>query len=225
MSTVHYNYPADLAEKWSNPTLSLDRSRSASRKPPEATPVPPATPKLNLDCTFVSLKLTNMPKNITIKRLWNAFSPKGTVELIDIWEGRPGQKMALGKVAFKPPPKEEFWLDGRFVLPSHGDEPQTTIHVVLMDAHHVAPADSERRRYPPTVSMQLRSLDFGSLMQKGTMAVGETVISESTRDIRLEVNTKRAQVTLQFPFREKQKHSTRQRQYKLVAPVSAIKTV
>lgn len=215
--TTFYDYPQDLAEKWSNAVLSGDRSRSASRNPREA--------KTKVNLATISLKLSKMPMDITIQQLWKAFSPEGNIDMIEIYDGRPNEKWAVGKVTFKPPPQNEFWLSRRFNFSVEGKGEQITILVEVLDVQNEAPRGETERYYPPNLSLRLRTLEFGSLATKDCMNIVETINSTEPGDVKLEMNTRRGEMSIYFPYREKQKHFSRRRQYKLVAKVSIIKKV
>lgn len=166
-----------------------------------------------------------MPMDITIQQLWKAFSPKGNIDMIEIYDGRLNEEWAVGKVTFKPPPQDEFWLSRRFNIFVEGKGEQITILVELLEVQPEAPRDETEGYYPSNMSLQLRTLEFGSLTNKYSMNIVETINSTETGDVKLEMNTRRGEVSIYFPYREKQKHFSRRRQYKLVAKVSIIRKV
>ncbi|OAA75455.1 RNA-dependent RNA polymerase [Akanthomyces lecanii RCEF 1005] len=217
--TIYYEFPEQLAEKWSNAGLSEERSRSASRNPSSRGDAPP---KQGLETGFISLKLSNMPKDVTIQQIWKAFSPKGSIHLIEIFDPSPRETTATGRIDFEPQPKNNFWQNRRIDVALPGHENPVTFNVGV---RHEAVHSTEEQRSLPVISMQLKSLDFGSLLNEDTMVIGETINSMEDGDLSLDLNTRRGEVTIHFRFPEKQNLISRKRQYKLVTPLSAIKKV
>ncbi len=216
--TTFYNYPECLAEKWSNAGHSADRSQSASRSQSgsndaAATPGP--------EKRTISLKLSNLPRDVTIQQLWKAFSPKGSVNFLEIYDARHRETKAVGRIDFAPPPRIDFWQKGRIEVALDGHEKPVTIGLQQNRVAHSSAAQCN----PSIISMELKSLDFGSLLNKDTIVIGETINSMQASDLSLELNTHKGEITVQFQFQEKQRHISRKRQYKLITQVSAIKKV
>ncbi|KAJ6784270.1 hypothetical protein PWT90_03911 [Aphanocladium album] len=216
------NMEDQLAGKWSNAGPQEDRSRSASRNPPE---------KNNKQATSgqekrsITLRLSNLPKDITVPQLWRAFSPKGNIQQVELYDSRPHEKWAVGSIVFAPPPKIEFWRETRLEMNFHGHEEPVTIYVGVTEVRHESRQSREEQRCSSIISMPLNSLDFGSLANRDTMVIGETIKSLEKDDILLELNTRKGEITIYFQFQEKQRHITRKRQYKIVTQASAIKKV
>lgn len=217
--TTYYEYPEDLAEKWSSASQSPKRSRSASRNR-----APAAQQKPQSQATFVSLKLSNMPRDITIKQLWKAFSPLGTVDVIELFDPRPNERLAAGRISFKPPPKEQFWKHRRFDLLIYGKEDPVTIYVGVSEVRHET-SHAAPRLYPRNITLPLGLLEFGSLVKKNIVAIENNIRSSETGDTSFEFNTQSGTMSMYFLFRERQGHLARKRQYKVVVHVSAIKKV
>ncbi|KAJ3494442.1 hypothetical protein NLG97_g4076 [Lecanicillium saksenae] len=218
--TTYYDYPDQLAEKWADAGASEDRSRSVSRNPPNQNNTQPIS---GLKKRFISLKLSNLPKSITIPQLWKAFSPKGNIEFIELLDSRPHETCAVGLIAFAPPPEIEFWNGKRLEITFHGHDEPVTVYVGVQQVRHESRQTEEEQRCPSIISMPLNSLDFGSLADQDTMVIEETIQSVEEDDILLELHTRKGEITMYFQFPEKQRHFTRKRQYKIVTQVSAIK--
>lgn len=223
--TTYYYDQQKLAEKWSNPGLSENRSRSVSRNPPTQPRDPAEETSNGLKRRYISLKLSGMPKDVTVQQLWKNFSPRGSIQLIDLFDARPQDTWATGKIIFEPPPKISFWKNNSLDITLDGHEKPVTIHVAVMEGRPEAQQSMEEQRCPPIISMPLKSLDFGSLANKDTMVIGETINSEEKNDLSLELDTHKGEITMHFQFPEKLKHVSRRRQYKMVTPVSSIKKV
>ncbi|OAA72224.1 hypothetical protein ISF_01297 [Cordyceps fumosorosea ARSEF 2679] len=222
MTTYYTELPEQLAAKWTKPELSEDASRSPSRNPADSHI---AVPKPGLEKRSISLDLVKMPQDITIQQLYKAFSPKGNIELIDIFEPHPGARHAAGRIVFTPPPKVEFWQSGRFDLDLKDDEEPVTIYLKVFKVTHENTRSSDEQRFPSIISMRLKSLDFGSLLNNDTMVISETIDSTETGDLSLEVNARTGAITLYFQFPEKKRYFSGKRQYRLITNVSAISKV
>lgn len=217
--TTYYEFPEQLAEKWSNTGTPEERSRSVSRNPASCGDVPP---QQGLQTGCISLRLSNMPKDVTIQQIWKVFSPKGSIRLIEIFDPRPRETKLVGRLDFAPRPKNNFWQDKRINVALPGHEKPVTFYIELRNE---AAHNTEEQRHSFHISMQLKSLDFGSLLSKDTMVIGETISSLEDGDLSLDLNTRSGEFTIYFQFPEKQNQISRKRQYKLIAPVSAIKQV
>ncbi|KAM3447989.1 hypothetical protein MY3296_008195 [Beauveria thailandica] len=171
----------------------------------------------------ISLKLRNLPEGITIPQLRNTFSPKGSIRLIEIYDSRQGEKGAVARIDFAPPPELNFWKSRTLSLALDGYEEPVTVHVdVLPRARREPPQSNHEQRYPSIISMQLKSLDFGSLLKKDTMVISESIQSPKDGEISLEFNTVRGEVIIYFHFQERQKNLSRKRLYKIITNVTAI---
>ncbi|XWX02078.1 hypothetical protein V2A60_010110 [Cordyceps javanica] len=199
--TTFYQYPEQLAEKWSNAGLSEARSRSVSRNPSARNVLPPQS---GLERRSISLKLSNLPKEMTIQQLYKAFSSNGKIESIELYESRPNETKTAGKITFAPPPKIEFWQNKQLYLDAHGYKKPVTIHVEVLQARNEVSEANKEQRCPSIISMRLKSLDFGSLLNKDTMIIGETINSVESGDVSLELNTRKGEAIIYFPFPEKQ---------------------
>ncbi|KAH8711229.1 hypothetical protein HC256_008043 [Beauveria bassiana] len=216
--TTHYIYPEQIAEKWSGTELSGDQSRSPSRNPSNP---PKAAPKMK----SISLRLRNLPEGITMPQLWKSFSPKGSIQLIEMYDKRQGEKGAVARIDFSPPPELNFWNSRTTDLVLDGHEKPVTVHVDVLRARQEPPPSSHEQRYPSIISMQLKSLDFGSLLNKDTMVISESIQSLKDGEISLEFNTVRGEVIIYFHFQERLKKFSRKRLYKLITHVTAITNV
>ncbi|OAA43395.1 RNA-directed RNA polymerase (Sad-1) [Beauveria brongniartii RCEF 3172] len=209
-------YPEQIAEKWSGTGLSGNQSRSPSRNPSNSTK---EAPKMDT----ISLRLRNLPEGITMPQLWNSFSPKGSIRLIEIYDSRQGEKGAVARIDFAPPPELAFWKRRILSLALDGHEEPATVHVdVLSRARREPPQSSHEQRCPSIISMQLKSLDFGSLLKKDTMVISASIQSPKDGEISLEFNPVRGEVIIYFHFQERQKNLSRKRLYKLITHVTSI---
>ncbi|KAM3435756.1 hypothetical protein NHJ13734_005400 [Beauveria thailandica] len=171
----------------------------------------------------ISLKLRNLPEGITIPQLRNMFSPKGSIRLIEIYDSRQGEKGAVARIDFAPPPELNFWKSRTLSLALDGYEEPVTVHVdVLPRARREPPQSNHEQRYPSIISMQLKSLDFGSLLKNDTMVISESIQSPKDGEISLEFNTVRGEVIIYFHFQERKKNLSRKRLYKIITHVTAI---
>ncbi|EJP64353.1 RNA dependent RNA polymerase [Beauveria bassiana ARSEF 2860] len=155
-------------------------------------------------------------------QLWKSFSPKGSIQLIEMYDKRQGEKGAVARIDFSPPPELNFWNSRTTDLVLDGHEKPVTVHVDVLRARQEPPPSSHEQRYPSIISMQLKSLDFGSLLNKDTMVISESIQSLKDGEISLEFNTVRGEVIIYFHFQERLKKFSRKRLYKLITHVTAI---
>ncbi|KAM3458247.1 hypothetical protein NHJ6243_007469 [Beauveria neobassiana] len=170
----------------------------------------------------ISLRLRNLPEGITMPQLWKSFSPKGSIQLIEMYDRRQGEKGAAARIDFSPPPELNFWSSRTTDLVLDGHEKPVTVHVDVLRARQEPPPSRHEQHYPSIISMQLKTLDFGSLLNKDTMVISESIQSLKDGEISLEFNTVRGEVIIYFHFQERQKKFSRKRLYKLITHVTAI---
>lgn len=124
------------------------------------------------DWLELSVKLHNLPSNITTWDLWKRFEREGVIAFIEIYENRQGVRDGNGRIRFfQPPSVRPFW-NGPVVLPSPDGGGASTIKVELEKAKRKFQIQSPIRKhvwYPERMALAPVSVDFGTMLDEATM--------------------------------------------------------
>ncbi|KGO75271.1 RNA-dependent RNA polymerase, eukaryotic-type [Penicillium italicum] len=101
------------------PNLRHPKSNLLRLVPPDPPHPPRHTSPVRDWITWRSWKtcavdLLNIPKEMNTHDIYDAFNKYGNLISIDVWEDAAGRPDSKGRIRFKPPPSEEFWVTGSF---------------------------------------------------------------------------------------------------------------
>ncbi|CAG8265197.1 unnamed protein product [Penicillium salamii] len=64
----------------------------------------------------LALDILNLPREVNTHDLHDALAKEGTIMSIDIWETKPGDRQARGRVRFRPPPANSAWIHSPYLI-------------------------------------------------------------------------------------------------------------
>ncbi|KAI9757369.1 MAG: hypothetical protein M4579_003483 [Chaenotheca gracillima] len=172
------------------------------------SPVNPVLPSGGTWASWDSLSVKifrGVPVWATTLDLWNAFSQYGSVDAIDIFEDRQGNRDGAARIRFRPPPAEAFWLAGILQLRLRHNARLTTLETCLennrKDIFIQSPINCNIR-YPRFMSLTSQRLDFGIMYDPATMMVMHSTGKVTGSNLCfLEFNLERKRIEVFFDLR------------------------
>ncbi|KAH7304903.1 RNA dependent RNA polymerase-domain-containing protein [Stachybotrys elegans] len=182
----------------------------------------------------VEVKVHGLPKDIELAQLWDIFSRHGEITRIDVFSRSPTDTTMSAKLCFEPPPSYAFWEAEPYIV-MHPDKVRElrldVVPVVEASDKWILSKISSRkgpsRKYARTMKLQLREIKFGCRTGEQTMAVKRTFSStQKQRDLKMEVNSQREQLTIYLPMRPTPENGLRvSAGYKLEIDIPSLKQV
>ncbi|PGH12159.1 hypothetical protein AJ79_04453 [Helicocarpus griseus UAMH5409] len=148
----------------------------------------------------VSLTLSDLPKDIDTFTVWESFSVWGVVDYIELYERFNGEREGKGRIRFRPPPRQAFWLKGRYQLKLKNNE-FAFVSVQIDPQRPSASIASPTRAgvtYPANIELHAMSVDFGTMIQERSFLPLKTLESNKLGIIRLVVDAARREVWIYF---------------------------
>lgn len=159
------------------------------------SPFPTRLPENWRSWPEISIRVHDLPEDVTTNMMWEQFSEYGKIVFIDIYQSKQSLGMSA-RLKFSPPPKEPFWDLEKQVIFLHPG--------IYTHAHGVSvsirpdtrpPGDwvtsgiNNNRSYAVKISVQLRGVRLGSTTGPRQLTVAESWDHEATQpDFNMEVN-------------------------------------
>ena len=145
------------------------------------------------------IKVFGLTPVITTHDLWRAFSSKGTLFKIELFEDSHGTRDGKALLCFRPPPKEAFWQVQKYPIYS----PKTGRLYVGLSLE-----PSERKltvsspvnssiHYPQIMTLHADSVDFG-VMYNATTMLGLYEVAGRSKDQMMRLNLHRKTISIEF---------------------------
>ncbi|KMQ47920.1 hypothetical protein HL42_1425 [Trichophyton rubrum] len=148
----------------------------------------------------LAVTVSNFPPNVNTYTLWKSFSACGTVDFIELFEDIRGKREGRGRIRFRPPPKESFWLDGRHVLElEDGQRIIISVRVDTFRRRKEVPSPVDPKiMYPLSLEAVGRSLDIGCLSGEQSMIIMRTITASFQEYIRFVADLHRREINIFF---------------------------
>ncbi|KEY68675.1 hypothetical protein S7711_00549 [Stachybotrys chartarum IBT 7711] len=154
----------------------------------------------------LTIKVHNLPPDVSISNLSQWFSGEGEIVWMDIYQGDHDNGSMSAKIRFDPPPKRPFWDIKPFKV-SHPDQKRYPNGLILrVYVTNSAPQNwivspvTPKHRYPKRLVMPLKSLKLGCLIGPQAMAVRRSIgPSPDLKDLKMEVDVNFKRITIIFP--------------------------
>ncbi|KAK7425799.1 hypothetical protein QQZ08_007648 [Neonectria magnoliae] len=180
-----------------------------------------------------TVRLDNLPANVTTTQLWDWFSNEGEIVYMDIFEDRGSQGSKSAKIKFEPPPKRDFWST-RTCFVAHPDGQQhpngLAIHIsvwrAVPDCWIRSPVCPERQ-YPVKINFSPLALQFGSLVSQKKMKVMKSFcapVGDESLQVKVDLKMKRLVAFFQTEI-ETWEGYKKLREHKVVIDFSRMKDV
>ncbi|OAX85437.1 hypothetical protein ACJ72_00162 [Emergomyces africanus] len=135
----------------------------------------------------VSVTLARIPRNVNTFTLWKSFSAYGCIDFIEIFENARGRKEGEGRIRFKPPPREAFWTQRRYLLLLENDE-SVSLDIRMDPQRPVLEIKSPIQqgvKYPATIELPAHSVEFGSMVGRRSFLQLRSLVSNRSGTVRL----------------------------------------
>ncbi|ODA78594.1 hypothetical protein RJ55_05976 [Drechmeria coniospora] len=206
-------------------------SPSTSRPPPKK-PSPPGRAEW-AEWRQLTLRLDNLPLDVTMGHLWSWFSSEGTIVWMDMQDAAKGTRGTMSaRIRFEPPPRRAFWAAGTIVVwhPDVRNYPgglflRASVSQEGSRGWFVSGSAPHQRRYPVNMTAPLRQLDFGTLVAPAAMMVIKSLrpCSAPGVDMELELDVGHRRLTVRFPVDTKSKDGEGVRQFCFRVDLSSVK--
>ena len=150
----------------------------------------------------LSIKLRNTSPNLTLHAVHSGFQKQGSVEYIELFDGKAGPFGCDGRVRFRPPPTSPFW-EQAFYIPAVDGKGQVAVQCELE-----RPRDQPRypspvvkgRFYDERMSLKAANLDFGIMLEPTKFMVKKSVNATDLDPISLGLNMRFQELIIDFYF-------------------------
>ncbi|KAI1803487.1 RdRP-domain-containing protein [Daldinia bambusicola] len=146
--------------------------------------------------TEISLRIRGLPPTTTTFDLWSHFKSEGNVVFIELFEKNDGSRDGHARVCFSPPPIKQFW-DNVMVLRIQGKSAKVRVEL-QKERQERRILGSHNRSYPPVLSIEMDTLQFGVLVREDEMMPLQTIQNSTRGQFSLASNL--SQKTLEIAF-------------------------
>lgn len=177
----------------------------------------------------VKVRVSGIPIGVTTWDLWHAFSRKGRILRIEIFDKQTARD-AEANVIFSPAPQQPFWETINFQLPVKKRDRAFLVQMELQRPQraflHRSPVNPKYLHYERT-RLFAESLDFGIIFSETSMMVMKTVLATPRDPIILILNLLRRQLEIHFSFVPDSDHISRSgvRRYRLQVPLRKLEHI
>ncbi|PHH63551.1 hypothetical protein CDD81_5738 [Ophiocordyceps australis] len=157
----------------------------------------------------LSVKIDDLPPDVTTKNLWDWFSREGVIVWIEINDAKDStSESKSARIRFEPPPRRSFWKHNTICLslPDSPSGPNSLALPISLIKNHSTRwrinDSSLQREYPIRMEISLASLQFGTMvgplafMPKNSLSPRPEL---KQGNIKLEVDVKAKTLTVFFP--------------------------
>ncbi|KAF6803018.1 suppressor of ascus dominance [Colletotrichum sojae] len=146
----------------------------------------------------LTLKISSLPKGITLSELHESFRRQGTITLVELGhENNRNNTTAFGKIRFEPPPQADFWSGVNYLVKCGGKPARVRLAVFQPKASYpnLTPSPADPKVLLRTrMTLKVDQLDLGVRLREREMMVLKTVGVKS----RVDIDLSKKQLTIMF---------------------------
>jgi RNA-dependent RNA polymerase len=149
----------------------------------------------------LTVRVTNLPENITTWDLWKRFDQEGTVVFIELFDDRQGKRDGNAKIRFSPPPRRAFWALDNVKLPTPDGQGEIHLRVIPDPKKRSFQVQSPIRKsvwYDEILKLYPSSLAFGVMHSPSTMMEMRDAQSLARNDIIFTIDLLRSRIVVTF---------------------------
>lgn len=168
----------------------------------------------------LSIRVDNLPDDVTTEHLYHWFRSEGEIVFLDIFDdsNKPGRLSA--RVKFDPPPKTAFWETGLYNVPHKDIKYPNGIRISVslwkwIPRCSITSPVSADRLYPIKQTIYPLGLQFGTLVDSKMTIMKSIHVPIGDSSLRTEVNLHQKTLTVHFPVEIKGRRGEEVRNYRI----------
>ncbi|KAF3941467.1 hypothetical protein ABW19_dt0209484 [Dactylella cylindrospora] len=236
MASLVYPMPDPSRDPYAGPSSSADYPTAANQE----TAAFPAYPEQRERTTIVvneswrqlpetRVNIYRLPDDATTLDIWSLLKEFGEIEEIEIGD-RDGRPNGRAWVRFRPPPAIPFWQDGSLSYKdTRGQRSKINIELKPQDWESTVRSPiNPAAVYPDRMSVPLKSLDFGFMVEETTMMAMFTTSQPTKTNMSFEVNLHRRLLDVRFVVKfntTEGKPKRRRERYRFKIPFIALSNI
>ena len=175
------------------------------------------------------IKVYGLTPIVTTQDLWKAFSSKGTLFKIELYEDSRGARDGKALLLFRPPPREAFWLIDKYAV--YTKTGWLFVELSLERGERKLQVPSPVRpgiHYPQNMVLNAESIDFGLMHNTSTMLSLHHIAGKSSEQ-QLHLDLARKDLRIEFKLEtmdvKEGKKIRHHETFRLTVPLSELHTI
>lgn len=150
----------------------------------------------------LTVKVSNLPSDVTTWHLWKEFAKQGNVVYIEIFESRQEYPERAAKIRFSPVPHHDFWSSGPVLIKTmdgHGEfNTNVTADYRKRPSWQIQSPIRKMIWYPKIMSLSLSGIGFGLMYDEATMMNMRQTQCIDRKELTFNVDFARRRITAKF---------------------------